>query len=225
MSQKLRKSDKYTASTQRALFALRRIIIATLANFGIPGGGSGHLHPKQKNKWRVTFANIGKLVAGHNSRDLTVQATTVTRPQLEFEEVQIHRYNSTSYIAGKHTWSPMNMTVEDDIGGLAAKVIKAQLETTQRLVGVDLDGRWLNTAAAGSDYKFGMKLEMLDGDEGVLETWILEGVWIQSMDGGDMDYSASEAATVQLVLRFDHARSIDSGDGVKDKRATGGEMS
>jgi hypothetical protein len=180
---------------------------------GIPGGGSGILHPKLKNKWRVTFQDIGRLVSGHNSRNLTIQATTVTRPQLEFEEVALHRYNSTAYVAGKHTWSPMNLTVEDDITGLAGAVIKGQLETQQRLVGIDLDGRWLNTAATGSDYKFSVKLEGLDGDEGVVESWVLEGVWIQAADFGDLDYSASEAATIQITLRFDHARAIDAGQG------------
>jgi hypothetical protein len=77
---------------------------------------------------------------------------------------------------------------------------------------VDLDGRWLNTAATGSDYKFGVKLEGLDGDELVVERWILEGTMIQAADFGDLDYSASEAATIQLTLRFDHARSDNVGD-------------
>ena len=36
---------------------------------------------------------------------------------------------------------------------------------------------------------------------------------IQSADFGDLDYSASEAATIALTLRYDHARSIESGDG------------
>lgn len=187
--------------------------MATLSMFGIPGAGSGIFHPKLKNKWRLTFQDIGRLVPGLNSRNLTMQATTVSRPQLEFQEVELHRYNSTAYIAGKHTWSAMNVTVEDDITGLASKVIKGQLETQQRLVGIDLDGRWLNTAATGSDYKFGLKLEQLDGDEGVVETWILEGAMIQAADFSDLDYSASEAVTIQLTIRFDHARSIDSGEG------------
>lgn len=154
------------------------------------------------------------MVPGVNSRNLTMQATTVTRPQIEFEEVAIHRYNSVAYVAGKHTWSPMNLTVEDDITGLASRVVKGQLETQQRLVGVDLDGRWLNTASTASDYKFGIRLELLDGDEGVVETWLIEGVMIQSADFGDLDYSASEASTIQLTLRYDHARSIDAGEGL-----------
>jgi hypothetical protein len=187
--------------------------MATLSNFGIPGVGAGILHPRLKNKFRITFLNMGQLVAGTNSRDLSMQVTNITLPNLSFEEVVLHRYNSVAYIAGKHTWEPITVTVEDDITGLAATVIKAQLETQQRLIGADLDGRWLNTAATGSDYKFGSKIEQLDGDEGVVQTWILEGCLLTSADFGDRDYSASEAATITINLRYDHARHIESGAG------------
>jgi hypothetical protein len=187
--------------------------MATLSNFGIPGAGSGILHPRLKNKFRITFLNMGQLVPGTNSRNLTMQVTNITLPNLTFEEVVLHRYNSTAYIAGKHSWEPITVTVEDDITGLAATVVKAQLETQQRIIGVDLDGRWLNTAATGSDYKFGAKIEQLDGDEGVVQTWILEGAMLAGADFGDRDYSASEAATITMQVRFDHARHIESGSG------------
>jgi hypothetical protein len=195
------------------LHLVRRIIIATLSNFGIPGAGAGILHPRLKNKFRITFRNMGQLIPGTNSRDLTMQTTTLTLPNLSFEEVALHRYNSVAYVAGKHTWEPISLTVEDDITGLAATVVKNQLETQQRLIGADLDGRWLNTAATGSDYKFGVVIDQLDGDEGVVQSWILEGSYISSADFGDRDYSASEAATITMNIRYDHARHIESGAG------------
>ena len=184
-----------------------------MANFGIPGAGAGILHPRLKNKFRITFLNMGRLVPGTNSRNLTMQVTNITLPNLTFEEVVLHRYNSTAYVAGKHSWEPISVTVEDDITGLAAKVVTAQLETQQRIVGSDLDGRWLNTAATGSDYKFGIKIDQLDGDEGVVQTWVLEGAMVVSADFGDRDYSASEAATITMSIRYDHARHIESGAG------------
>lgn len=187
--------------------------MATLANFGIPGAGAGILHPRLKNKFRITFLNLGRLVPGTNSRNLTMQVTNITLPNLTFEEVVLHRYNSTAYVAGKHSWEPISVTVEDDITGLAAKVVTAQLETQQRIIGSDLDGRWLNTAATGSDYKFGVKIDQLDGDEGVVQQWVLEGAMVVSADFGDRDYSASEAATITMSIRFDHARHIESGAG------------
>lgn len=193
--------------------AARRTTIATLAQFGIPGAGAGILHPKLKNKFRITFRNLGQLVPGTNSRDLTMQVTTTTLPNLTFEEVALHRYNSTAYVVGKHSWEPINVTVEDDITGLASAVIAAQLETQQRIVGSDLDGRWLNTAATGTDYKFAAVIDQMDGDEGVVSTWFLEGSQIMSADFGDRDYSASEAATITMNIRFDHARLVQSGAG------------
>lgn len=154
---------------------------------------------------------MGALIPGTVSKNLSWQVTNITLPNLTFEEVTLHRYNSIAYVAGKHSWEPISVTVEDDITGLAATVIKAQLETQQRLIGVDLDGRWLNTAPTGADYKFGGKIDQLDGDEGVVQTWILEGCMLTSADFGDRDYSASEAATITFNLRYDHARHIESG--------------
>jgi hypothetical protein len=187
--------------------------MANLSNFGIPGAGPGILHPRLKNKFRITFKNIGALVSGTNGKDLTMQVTTITLPNLTYEEVALHRYNSVAYIAGKHSWEPINVTVEDDITGLAATVIKNQAETMQRLIGADLDGRWLNTAATGSDYKFAATIDQLDGNEGVVQSWMLEGCYFASVDFGDRDYSASEAATITMSIRFDHARHIESGAG------------
>lgn len=187
--------------------------MGTLSQMGIPGAGFGILHPKQKHRWQVTFVGLARLVPGVSSRELTRQATTITRPNLSFEEVPIHRYNSTAYVAGKHTWDPISLTLEDDITGLASAAVQGQLETQQRLIGGDLPGDWLNAGATGSDYKFGTILQQLDGNEGVVEEWRLEGCWIVSSDYGDLDYSASDAATITLSIRYDHARQELSGDG------------
>lgn len=186
--------------------------MATLSNFGIPGS-PGILHPRLSNKFRVTFLNIGTLVSGFNSRDLQRQVTTTTLPNMSWEEVAIHRYNSTAYVNGKHSWEPISLTFEDDMEGLGSRVIEAQMETQQRLIGSDLDGRWLNSAATGSDYKFAMLIEQMDGDEAVLMTWVMEGCGLQSVDFGSRDYAASEAATITCSIRYDHAYKINSAAG------------
>lgn len=187
--------------------------MATLSQMGIPGGGFGILHPKLKHKWQVTFVGLARLVPGVSAREITRQATNITLPNLSFEEVPIHRYNSVAYVAGKHSWDPISLTVEDDITGLAAAAINGQMETQQRLIGGDLPGQWLNTGATGSDYKFGTIIQGLDGNEGVVETWRLEGCWLQTRDAGDRDYSDSTAATIQMQIRFDHARHELTGQG------------
>ncbi len=109
--------------------------MATLSNMGIPAAGPGILHPRLKNKFQITFRDMGRLIPGTNSRNLTMQVVNITLPNLTYEEVALHRYNSVAYVQGKHSWEPISVTVEDDITGLAATVIKNQLETQQRLIG------------------------------------------------------------------------------------------
>lgn len=179
--------------------------MATLSQAGIPGVGNGILMPKLKNRWRVTFVGIGAS-AGGNSADLSMQAVTVTRPNLTFEQIKLDRYNSSAYIAGKHEWEPCNLVVQDDITGKASGILRNQLEAQQKLIGAD--GPWMATAATASAYKFGMKLEQLDGNETVVEQWLLEGCFIAGSDFGDLDYSTAEAVTITLQVRFDHARQV-----------------
>lgn len=187
--------------------------MATLTQMGIPNSGFGILHPKMANRWQVSFVNLSSLVPSANSRDITRQATNFQRPTLEFEQVTMHRYNSTAYVAGKYTWSPVTLTVEDDITGLASAAITGQLETQQRLIGADLPGQYLNAAATGSDYKFGTVIEMLDGNTGVVETWKLEGCFFTRAEFGTLDYNSSEAMTIAVEIRFDHARHVLNGAG------------
>jgi hypothetical protein len=177
--------------------------MATLSEVGIAGVGNGILMPKIKNRWRITFSGLG---SGTMGNEISLQATTCSRPNLSFEEIKLDRYNSTAYVAGKHSWEPCALTVEDDVTNQASKVVQAQLEKQQRLIGAT--GPWLNSEATASTYKFGTKIDLLDGNELVTESWKLEGCWFVSADFGELDYGASEALTIALSIRFDHARQV-----------------
>jgi len=187
--------------------------MSTINDIGIPGVGSGILQPKQKNRWRITFANLG---GGEDSQPLSMQAITVTRPVLSFEEIQLDRYVSRAWIAGKYTFEPMTLTFEDDVTGTAAKVLQAQLQKQQWLIGAE--GQWLAAAGEGSLYKFVTYLDMMDGNEQVIEKWTVEGCWLQNIDYSDLDYAAGDAVVVSTTIRYDHARQniggYDQGEGV-----------
>lgn len=191
--------------------------MATINDFGIPGVGSGILHPKHKNRWRVTFANMG---GGADSQPVSMQAVTATRPKLSFEEMELHRYNSRAWVAGKHSWEPMALTIEDDITSTASTVIQAQLQKQQWLIGAE--GQWLAAAGEGSLYKFVTYLDMMDGNDQVVEKWTVEGCFIQAADYGDLDYSASDKVNIALTIRFDHARQTLGGYTQGQGIATGG---
>lgn len=193
--------------------------MATINDIGIPGIGTGILQPKLKNRWRVTFANLG---AGADSQPLSMQAINVTRPVLSFEEVQLDRYNSRAWVAGKHMFEPMTITFEDDISGSASRVIQAQLQEQQHLIGSE--GPFLAAASEGSLYKFVTNLDLMDGGtENVVEKWTVEGCFIQNIDYTDLDYAASEAVQITMTIRYDHARQdITTGYSGGEGVATGG---
>ena len=182
--------------------------MATLSQAGIAGVGNGILHPKHKNRWRVLFTGLGGNLGASAGvpNDLSMQVITVTRPSLNFEEVQLDRYNSRAYVGGKHTFDPCQMTVEDDVTNKASNAIQTQLERQQRLIGAT--GPWLNTEATAFGYKFGMVLEMLDGNETVVEGWKYEGCFLQTVDWTDLDYSTGEKVTINMTVRFDHVRQL-----------------
>ena len=184
---------------------------------GIPGVGTGILQPKLKNLWRVTFANLG---GGADSQPLSLQAINVTRPSLTFDEVQLDRYNSRAWIAGKHSWEPMTLTIEDDVTGSASKVIQEQLQSQQWLTGAE--GPFLGKGTEGSLYKFVTNLEMMDGKEQVIEKWTVEGCWLQNVNYGDLDYADAAAVQLALSIRFDHARQDIGGYSAGEGVALGG---
>lgn len=187
--------------------------MATINDIGIPGVGSGILHPKAKNRWRVTFANMA---GGTDSQPLSLQAVTVTRPVLTFDEVQLDRYTARAWVAGKYTFEPMTISFEDDVTGLASQVLQDQLQQQQFLIGAE--GQFLAAAGEGSLYKFVTYLDQLDGNDQQIERWTVEGCWIQNIDYTDLDYATGDQVLITTTFRYDHARQdlggYDQGQGV-----------
>lgn len=177
--------------------------MANINDFGIPGVGTGILQPKLKNRWRVTFAGLGSAGSNNDAQPLSMQVITIDLPTLSWEEVPLNRYNSRAWIAAKHSWEELKLTVEDDITSSASSVLTSQFQAQQYLVGTQ--GPWLATAPEGSLYKFVTYLDMMDGNEQVLETWTMEGCWFKNVARETLDYSASEAVKINLSMRFDHA--------------------
>lgn len=191
--------------------------MSTINDFGIPGVGSGILQPKRKNLWRVTFANMG---GGADSQPVSMQATQVTLPKLTWEKVALHRYNSVSMIATKHSWDPMTLTLQNDITGTAAIVVQQQMQKQQWLTGAE--GQWLATAGEGSLYKYVTYLDLMDGNDQVVEKWTVEGCFIESVDYGELNYETGEPVTIALTVSYDHARQNIGGYTQGQGVATGG---
>jgi len=182
------------------------------------GGNQGLLMPKLQFRFRVNFLNFG---ASASSVELTKQVIDCSRPNLSFAEITLPVYNSTMYLAGKHTWAPMNINVRDDASNTVSKLVGQQLQK-------QMDFVEQASAASGQDYKFQTNIEILDGGNGtagpvVLETWELYGCFLQTANYNTLNYATNEAVTIALTLRYDNAiqSAIGSGVGTTISRTQG----
>ena len=181
-------------------------LFGNMNKFGVPvddSGTAGILMPKLKFRFRVKVENFG---AQGNAREFTQNVMNVSRPKISFEEVEIHSYQSKVYVQGKHTWETMTLVIRDDIQNSVARLAGKQVQR-------QLNHFNQQSALSGSDYKFNTRLEILDGQTtNPMETWGLEGCFLQNVDYSDSDYTTNEPVTVTMTIRFDNALHL-AGDG------------
>jgi hypothetical protein len=188
--------------------------IATLSKFTVPlasdasASTQGMLMPKLKYRFRVMFENFG---VSTPTTELTKQVQSAARPSVSFANQVIEIYNSKINYAGKYTWAPLAIVLRDDVTGNVTKLVGEQLQK-------QFDFFEQSSAAAGVDYKFTTRIEMLDGGNGqdgvnVLETWEVYGCYLVSANYQSLAYSEQGPATIDLSIQYDNA--VQSGPGGK----------
>lgn len=184
---------------------------ASLNNFGVVGVGDADgalLMPKLQYRYRVILTKFGSDLDGSgDSTYLTQQVIDVSKPNVSFDDITLDTYNSRIYLAGKTTWEPITLNVRDDVSNKVQNAVGEQLQK-------QFDFFEQSSAAAGSDYKFTMKIEILDGgnsssggyhDVVIIETFTLVGCYIQSVNYNSLNYAESAANTISLTIRYDNA--------------------
>ena len=189
--------------------------ISTLSKFTVPlandqsSASQGLLMPKLQYRFRVVLENFG--VSTPRS-ELTKQVVDCSRPNLTFDNITLDVYNSKVYMAGKHTWDPITITIRDDVHNAVSKLVGEQVQK-------QFDFFEQASATSGIDYKFTSRIEMLDGGNGastpnVLETWELYGSYIESVNYNTLAYATSDPVTITLNVRYDNAIQTPQGTGI-----------
>jgi hypothetical protein len=184
------------------------------------GGNQGLLMPKLQYRFRVSFLNFGVGA----TVELTKQVMDINRPQISFEEITLPIYNSTLYLAGRHSWNELTVNLRDDASGSVSKLVGQQVQK-------QLDMVEQASAATGQDYKFQTNIEILDGGNGtavpqILETWETYGCYLKTANYGALNYGSNEIATIALTIRYDNAiqSPLTSGVGTNIGRILGGSI-
>ncbi len=189
--------------------------ISSLSKFTVPlasdqsASAQGMLMPKLKYRFRIMFENFG---VSTPTTELTKQVQSAARPNLAFAPQTIEIYNSKINYAGKHTWQPMTIVLRDDVTGAVQRLVGEQLQK-------QFDFLEQSSAASAIDYKFNLRIEMLDGGNGlntptVLETWECYGCFLTGVNYQSLAYSEQTPATIDLNIQPDNCIQTPNGTGL-----------
>jgi len=189
--------------------------ISTLSRLSVPlasdqsASAQGMLMPKLSYRFRMSFENFG---VSTPTTELTKQVVEAKRPTVTFDPIELPVYNSRVYMAGKHKWEAVTVKLRDDATGQVQKLVGEQLQK-------QFDFFEQSSAAAGIDYKFTLRMEMLDGGNGanaptVLETWEMYGCFLTNATYGTVNYGSNDPVAIDLTIQYDNAIQSPQGTGI-----------
>ena len=122
------------------------------------------------------------------------------RPSAKIGSVAIPFLNTETYVAGRFTWDTINVTFRDPIGPSAMQALMEWFRSHAESV----TGRM----GYASLYKKDIDLEMLDPTGVAVEKWILQGTFMTSLDGGNLNYAQDNLANITVTLRPDRCIQV-----------------
>lgn len=164
--------------------------------------GSSDIIIKRKFRWTMCIEYCLDDVTG----DRFVPEDFVkigARPQVDIEEAEINYLHGKMWIPGKATWQTMTVTYYDVSGHTASGISSNSLFSwIASVYDFIVDPSNLYMGSKLTDYEGRAYLHLYDGCGVTLEQWVLNHVWPQSINFGELDMSSSEECTIELTLRY-----------------------
>lgn len=180
---------------------------------------------KRKFRWFFSIENI----TSKSTRALP--CIRAARPKLQFKEMIAEHLNETIYYPAKPDWAPIQITLYDrcidqenpiftwlrNIYDVKPSFINEQIYAKGCREDPDVFSYSCSSCNTGNDcapwspaidplsFKPCACLDLYDGCGKVIESWVLEQVWPQNVDFGELDMSNSEVVTVDVTLKYDRA--------------------
>jgi len=159
---------------------------------GIGRLGFNNLIFKRKFRWTFELYDIcgGRRIPPHYVK-------LAARPNLTIEETEINYLHAKTWLPGKASWETMTVTYYD-IATIDVKPLYDWLASVYEFT----NPVTLRMGSTRRDYAAKSLLFLYDGCGQELERWRMSDVWPQAINFGELDYSSSEEATIELTLRY-----------------------
>jgi hypothetical protein len=165
-----------------------------------------------KRKFRWIFGVKGICVGGQKLDVPETFVKSANRPNITFDEQEIHFLHGKMFIPGKATFETATVTYYDvtlDEGGDPLRPLYTWISSVYDFMspaGGIVNPRMGKNAFGPQGYGGTGLLTMLDGTGKALETWTMFDCWPQAVNFGELDYSSAEDATIELTLRYQFAK-------------------
>jgi hypothetical protein len=181
---------------------------AQILNMGLNDLNASDVVFKRKYRWLFTiYTDCGSGIISSNWVKLA------SRPNLTIEETEINFLNGKMWIPGKASWETITVTYYDLAGSTpvgSMDALYSWLATvynfTTKAVPYSQSSKRGAASPGGPGSSGGYAgvgiLALYDGCGNPLEEWVLQNMWPQAVNFGELDYSASEEVTIELTLRY-----------------------
>jgi len=142
--------------------------------------------PKRKFRWILQIEGIDAFL---------LKATA--RPEMSLESITIDWINAKRYLAGKMEFGELALTLYDPIAPSGAQQVMEWIRLHYESVSA--------RSGYADFYKRDIQLKLLDPIGTVVELWDVKGAMIISVKYGTLEYSTSDAAEIELSIRYDNA--------------------
>jgi hypothetical protein len=151
----------------------------------------------QKFRWLLRIDGI----SAHGINSLPPLKSN--RPSISFKELQVEHLNETIYFPGKPDWKPISLSLYD-----LKKNTHPVFEWLQRVYNPAVNSFGQMKTPVDNNFILSASLEMYNGCGKILEMWVYENVWPQTIDFGELDMGNNEVVTCDLTLRYARAYII-----------------
>jgi hypothetical protein len=167
----------------------------------LPPWQTAGLEPKRKFKYILLLGDLPAWII-----------KTSGRPNINVSEGAKHNFMAYEFkFPGRVTWDNISVTLVDPIDFDAASGMLDIIEKA----GYKAPSTW---AADNSNYKITpskrrfvsnnlgtVRVQVLNGDGVIAETWTLNNTWVSKVEYDDLDYSAEDLLGISLTLVYDWA--------------------
>lgn len=168
-------------------------------------------------KFRWIFQLVGISASDNIQNGLySLPPRKSARPSLQFKTQAFEHLTETIYMPMKPDWQAVNLTLYDlkrcdqqNKYNAVYQWLRSGNPAQQAGTAGLYDPRTATwTSVLDGGFKRTSQLVMLDSCGNVMETWVYENSFPESIDWGELEMSDSEVVTVSISLRYDRAYQL-----------------